>query len=52
MEMKCPHCAELIKADATLCKHCKQPIVATVAAPAVVVVHETTPEVVITTTNV
>lgn len=23
---KCPHCAEFIKADATICKHCHQPV--------------------------
>lgn len=25
-EMKCPHCAENIKKNAVICKHCKQPL--------------------------
>jgi len=25
---KCPSCAELIKPDATICKHCGQPVAA------------------------
>jgi len=25
---KCPHCAEWIKGEATICKHCHQPVVA------------------------
>lgn len=24
---KCPHCAEFVKVEATICKHCKQPLV-------------------------
>jgi len=27
---KCPHCAEWIKGEATICKHCQQPVVAAV----------------------
>jgi hypothetical protein len=23
---KCPHCAEFVKAEATICKHCRQPL--------------------------
>ena len=23
---KCPYCAEFVKAEATICKHCKQPL--------------------------
>lgn len=25
---KCPHCAEFVKAEATICKHCRQPLIA------------------------
>lgn len=25
---KCPHCAEFVKAEASICKHCRQPLVA------------------------
>ncbi len=49
MEKKCPFCAELIKADAVLCKHCNKPLS---AAPVVVEVVRPAPEVVITTTTV
>jgi len=24
---KCPHCAEWVKGEATICKHCQQPLV-------------------------
>lgn len=24
---KCPHCAEWVKGEATICKHCRQPII-------------------------
>ena len=27
-EKKCPHCAEMISVEATLCKHCKSPVIA------------------------
>ena len=46
MERKCPFCAELIKTDAILCKHCNQPVtpvavVPTVTPEPVVVIEET-----------
>jgi hypothetical protein len=28
---KCPHCAEWIKGEATICKHCHQPVTAAAA---------------------
>lgn len=24
---KCPHCAEFVKVEATICKHCRQPLI-------------------------
>lgn len=48
MEKKCQFCAELIKADAVLCKHCNKPVS---AAPVVEVVEVPAPAVVITTTT-
>jgi Zinc-ribbon containing domain len=37
---KCPHCAEWIKAEATICKHCHQPVSPLVVAPRVRRSHE------------
>lgn len=37
---KCPACAEWIKAEATICKHCHQPVTAAVVAPRVRRSHE------------
>ena len=31
---KCPHCAEWIKGEATICKHCHQPLATTPKAAA------------------
>lgn len=32
--VKCPHCAEWVKAEAKICKHCHQPMTRTVPRPA------------------
>jgi hypothetical protein len=34
---KCPFCAELVKVDAVLCKHCKSPFVSAESGPAFVI---------------